>query len=133
MGCEWTWRSLMLPRVLLTLSIFFFPAYLHSSIPSLHPFHRSLAQSLYKKAILLVLPGPLGEMSFSSLVQGLFGYQTCSSNLHGVNTNIPVSCRLPGSLKRARGKSSRTVGIVVGYLIHCHMECLNGTDEVLAS
>lgn len=90
---------------------FFLPCIPPSCHSSLHPFHPSSAQSLCKEGIPLVLPGPLGRnVVQQSGERGLFGYQTSSSNLRGVNLNIAVSCRLPRSLGRVREREKRKKG-----------------------
>lgn len=79
--------------------------------PSYHPLSPSLSPSFFIPAWLRVCvrrayhwfsQDPWEKCRSAVQCEGLFGYQTSSSNLHGVNLNIAVSCRLPHSSERAR-------------------------------
>lgn len=60
--------------------------------------------------------------------EGLFGYQTSSSNLCGVNLNISVSCRLPHRRKKKRRRGKRTV-----EYSSCSLYCVNVWPHFLKS
>lgn len=103
----------MLPCVLLTLNFFFrcLAAYLHATVPL--SFSPSFSSQPGPKFVLgghtAGSPRTPWEKCRSAAVQceGLFGYQTSSSNLHGVKLNIAVSCRLPHGPERAQERKGK--------------------------
>lgn len=92
----------MLPCVLLTLNIF---SALHTSIlpsPLSILFIPARLTVCVRRAYHWFSQDPWEKCRSAVQCEGLFGYQTSSSNLHGVNLNIAVSCRLPRGPGRAR-------------------------------
>lgn len=86
-----------------------FPSLHTSVLPSLSPsFSSQLGSEFVLRGHTTGSPRTPWEKCRSAVqCEGLFGYQTSSSNLHGVNLNIAVSCRLPHSPKRARERREK--------------------------
>lgn len=93
----------MLPCVLLTLSIFFFLAYLHPFSHLTILFIPAWLRVCLSRAYHRFSQDPWEKCRSAVQCEGLFGYQTSSSNLCGFNLNISVSCRL-SHRKRVREK-----------------------------